>query len=309
LEPIRIGTRKSKLAIWQAEWVSLRLKSAGIVCELVPLNTIGDRVLDVSISKIGSKGVFTEEIEKALEAGEIDIAVHSAKDMPSSLPEPFELIAFGEREPAHDVLISFDPSIRLTQNAEYVIGTSSTRRVATLRHYYPKIRTKDIRGNLQTRMDKLKAGPYEAIILAFAGVRRMGYEEFIAESLKMDQFVPPTGQGSIAIEALKSMPADKRDMLRHALNHNETEQCVQAERAFLKTINGGCSIPVFAYAIKKGISLEITGGVRSLDGEKEVMFTIRDDIKNNLNLGRQLAEKVLEAGGDDILRRIRNQLA
>ena len=163
--PIIIGTRKSKLALWQAHWVKIQLANEGIASELAPISTQGDRILDVAISKIGSKGVFTEELELKLQNGEIDIAVHSAKDMPSVLPESFEIIAFGPRAQPNDVLIS--PN-KVNLATPLVIGTSSTRRVACLRHFYPHIETVDMRGNLQTRIEKMKAGDCDALILAYA---------------------------------------------------------------------------------------------------------------------------------------------
>src|SRR5690606_12830796 len=183
---IRIGTRASKLALWQAEHVANLLQQGGAEVEIIPMDTLGDKILDVSISKIGSKGVFTEEIEQQLSAGTIDIGVHSAKDMPSQLPTGFELIAFTEREAANDVLLSFDKNIRLTTNP-LIVGTSSNRRLSTLKRHYPHVEAVPIRGNLQTRIAKMDAGNCQALLLAYAGVDLMGYDEFIVERLSTDK--------------------------------------------------------------------------------------------------------------------------
>ena len=205
---IKIGTRKSKLALWQAHHVAGLLENAGVETELVTMETKGDKVLDVSISKIGSKGVFTEELEEKLAQGEVDIAVHSAKDMQSRLPEGFEIIAFSEREKVNDVLVS-DREVQLTDST-LTIGTSSTRRVAMLRHYYRHIRVVDMRGNLQTRIQKMKDGACDALLLAYAGVHRMGYDDMIRQSISIAEFTPAVGQGCMAIEShLQLDPAKK----------------------------------------------------------------------------------------------------
>src|SRR5690554_4482100 len=175
MKRIRIGTRGSKLALYQANHVAGLLKLKGLDTEIVPIETLGDKILDVSISKIGSKGVFTEEIEEQLRAGHIDIGVHSAKDMPSELPDGFELVAFTERELVNDVLVSLDKNITLDTNP-LVVGTSSNRRLATLKRFYPHVKTVAMRGNLQTRVAKMEAGQCQALLLAYAGVHRMGYD-------------------------------------------------------------------------------------------------------------------------------------
>src|SRR5687768_6275797 len=173
-ETIRIGTRGSKLALWQANHVAELIKPSGFRTEIIPIETKGDKILNVSIAKIGSKGVFTEEIEEKLLEGNIDIAVHSAKDLSSYIPDELELLAFTERETVNDVVISTDKKFKL-ENEGITIGTSSTRRVAFVKHFYPKANTVSIRGNLQTRIAKLQGGDCDALILAYAGVHRMGY--------------------------------------------------------------------------------------------------------------------------------------
>ena len=201
---IKIGTRASKLALWQAYYVADLLKQAGMESEIVQIDTKGDQVLDVSISKIGSKGVFTQELEDQLLDGRIDIAVHSAKDMPSRLGEGLELIAFSVREQAQDVLLSTKKGVSLS-DSHLVVGTSSTRRIATLKHFYPHVNTVEVRGNLQTRIRKMEEGLCDALLLAYAGVFRMGYADSVGEHLDINQFIPAVGQGSIAIEACTSL--------------------------------------------------------------------------------------------------------
>lgn len=301
---ISIGTRKSKLALWQAEYVADQLRAAGADVELVTMETKGDKKLDVSISKIGSKGVFTEELEEKLDNGDIDIAVHSAKDMQSSLPVGFEIIAFSEREQANDVLVS-DQKVSLKQEG-VVVGTSSTRRVATLRHYYPHVKIVDMRGNLQTRIQKMRDGACDALILAYAGVHRMGYHDMISEHLPLDQFTPAVGQGSVAIEVHESLDSDKNAFVRKTLNHEATERILLAERSYLKRLDGGCSIPVFGLAKYSHEAIEMEGGIISLDGSQKIHLTKSGT--DPKKLGIELAEQVLAAGGDQILREIKDSL-
>ncbi|HEY9487769.1 MAG TPA: hydroxymethylbilane synthase, partial [Chryseosolibacter sp.] len=248
---IRIGTRGSKLAMWQAQHVADLIKPSGFSTEIIPIETKGDKILDVSISKIGSKGVFTEEIEERLLDGSIDIAVHSAKDVSSFIPDELELLAFTEREIPNDVVISTNKAFRL-ENESITIGTSSARRVAFVKHFYPQAKTVSIRGNLQTRLAKHEAGDCDALILAFAGVHRMGYDHLITERIETSYFVPPVGQGTIAVECHKKLVFEKKDVVQRWVNHTETEYCLRAERAFLKTLEGGCSIPSFGYAWLEG---------------------------------------------------------
>ena len=224
MSTIKLGTRGSKLALWQAEYIREKLERDGLKVEIVIINTKGDQILDRSLSKIGSKGVFTEELEEQLRSGQIDIAQHSAKDLQSELSEDLELIAFTEREKVNDVLVSFDKTLRLDSGKPFVVGTSSTRRVAMLKHYHPHIQTVDMRGNLQTRMAKLESGVCNAIILAYAGVHRMGYEEHIAEMISIDTFTPAVGQGSVALECAVSLDPAKKAKIRELCNHPETEQ-------------------------------------------------------------------------------------
>jgi hydroxymethylbilane synthase len=304
---IRIGTRGSKLALWQAHHIAELIKPSGFTTEIVPIETKGDKILDVSISKIGGKGVFTEEIEAKLLDGSIDIAVHSAKDLASDLPDELELIAFTEREVVNDVLISTKSGSALGDEG-ITIGTSSTRRVAFVKHFYPHANTISIRGNLQTRLAKLESGQCDALILAYAGVHRMGYDHLIRERIDTSYFVPPVGQGSIAIECHKKLSFEKKELIQRWVNHTTTEDCVRAERAFLKTLEGGCSIPTFGYAWMEGPLLTLKAGIISLDGKELIKIKRSAAPEEGKELGKSIANEVLSKGGDRILQDIRRKI-
>lgn len=301
---VKIGTRASKLALWQAYHVADLLKQAGMESEIVTIDTKGDQVLDVSISKIGSKGVFTQELEDQLLDGSIDIAVHSAKDMPSKLGEGLELIAFSVREQAQDVLLSTKKGISLS-DAHLVVGTSSTRRIATLKHFYPHVKTVEVRGNLQTRIRKMEEGLCDALLLAYAGVYRMGYANSVVEHLDINQFIPAVGQGSIAIEACTSLDAKLRAAIISACNDANTATCLLAERAYLRVLEGGCSIPVFALATLAENAVHLKGGIVSLDGQQRIVLELTGPHSEAERLGEALALQVLQAGGKTILDQIK----
>lgn len=305
---IRIGTRGSRLALWQAYHVRDMLNTAGVSTEIITIETKGDKILDVSISKIGSKGVFTEEIEEQLANGSIDIAVHSAKDMQSKLPVGFELIAFMEREEMNDVVVSHQDQISL-DDPNLVLGTSSTRRVATLKHFYPHIKTVAVRGNLQTRIRKMEGGACDALLLAYAGVHRMSYDDKIKVKLSLKEFIPAVGQGSVAIEIHESLSAEKRMKVREILNHTPTEHCLLAERSFLKTMDGGCSIPVFGLATLQNDSIQMKGGIISMDGKTRIVKEAVGSVEQAQQLGSELANDVLSSGGKEILQEIKRILS
>ncbi|WP_460620539.1 hydroxymethylbilane synthase [Hymenobacter tenuis] len=308
---IRIGTRGSKLALWQAHHVADKLSAAGLTPEIVIITTKGDVVLDRSLDKIGAKGVFTEELEEGLRTGHVDIAVHSAKDVQSSIPADLELLAFMEREQVNDVIVSFDPNLDL-QRPDLVLGTSSTRRKAMLKRFLPHATTAEARGNLQTRLRKLEEGQYHGLVLAYAGVHRMEYDNLIRFVLPETQYVPATGQGSVAIECARNLEPELKAELRRILDHPATHVCLAAERAFLRTMEGGCSIPSFALATlaSDGETVQLHGGLISLDGQQfleeiQVAPTTAAD-----SLGIQVAETVLARGGSRILadiRRVRDE--
>ncbi|WP_373524132.1 hydroxymethylbilane synthase [Aquiflexum sp.] len=308
-KPIRIGTRGSKLALWQAYHVADLLKAQGLASEIVIIETKGDKILDVSIAKIGSKGVFTEELEDQLASGAIDIAVHSAKDMQSKLPDGFEIIAFTKREVENDIILSHDPNIDY-QNPDQslVLGTSSTRRVATLKHFYPHIHTVEVRGNLQTRIAKMESGLCDALLLAYAGAHRMGYDNLIRHKLSLDEFTPAVGQGSVAIETSVNLDPTIKAQIVSACHHEATGYRLLAERSYLRVLEGGCSIPVFALAEFEENTLHLKGGIVSLDGSSRIMHKVSGSHDQSEELGMQLADKVLKDGGFEILKEIKTAL-
>ena len=303
---IRLATRASRLALWQTEHVASLLQKAGFATEIVPMQTTGDAVQDRSLAKIGSKGVFTEELEISLLRGETHLAVHSAKDVQSSIPRELELLAFLEREQVNDVVLSFDEHFSLDKPG-IVLGTSSTRRKAQLRRFYPNASTAEARGNLQTRLRKLEEGQFDALVLAYAGVHRMGYGHLVRHTLPAHQFVPATGQGSIAIECAADLDADLKSRLKSALDHLATHTCLLAERAFLHTMEGGCSIPSFALAtLDEHGHLRLHGGLISLSGEEYVEEIQRVGTAAEAKaLGVSVADAVLGRGGREILASIR----
>lgn len=276
--------------------------AAGAETEIVAMETRGDKVLDVALSKIGSKGVFTEELEEKLLNGEIHIAVHSAKDMQSDLGSAFEIIAYTEREDPNDVLIS-DRPVDLSQ--PLVIGTSSVRRVAFFKRYYPHIQLVNMRGNLQTRLKKMREGQCDALALAYAGVNRMNYNELIVHRFPLNEFIPPVGQGTIAVEIASVLDVSVKKFVKDACNNAITEKCLLAERAFLKEMNGGCSIPVFGYARNTDDGVLFSGGITSLDGQSTIMVEQAGNVP--AELGRSAALQVLENGGREILDQIRSR--
>jgi len=292
--------------MWQTYYVQNLLTKAGVDTEIITMETKGDKILDTSIAKIGSKGVFTEELEEQLASGDIDIAVHSAKDMPSTLPGDFELIAFTDREQFEDVLVSHNPALDIEDlSRKIILGTSSVRRRALLKMHYPHVETVDIRGNLQTRIKKMKEGLCDGIMLAYAGVHRMKMDSMIIQRFPADKFVPPVGQGCVAIEAASSLPADKKDALRACLNNPESEDCLLAERAFLRCLEGGCSIPAFALATLDGDNISLSGGLVSLDGQRKITSRRSGTRSDADQIGNELGNFILNSGGRELLAEIR----
>jgi hydroxymethylbilane synthase len=305
---IRIGTRASKLALWQAYFVEDLLKKAGFETEIDAIETKGDKIQNQSLSSIGTKGLFTEELEEKLRTGENEIAVHSAKDVPSELLEGMEIIAFTEREKPNDVLVSLNPDFSLDDtSAPLVVGSSSTRRKAILRKNYPHVQIVDARGNLQTRFRKMEEGNFQAMLLAYAGIHRMEYDERIVKIFPLTEFTPAVGQGTIALEASTGLAADVRERIRAAVNHVPTEYCLRGERAFLKKLQGGCSVPVFALGTLQGDTLVLRGGVISLDGQEALEETLEGPKETAEQLGLQLAERLLQRGAGKILEEIKSQ--
>ncbi len=305
-EIIQIGTRGSKLALWQAYYVAQKIEAQGGKTRIVEIETKGDKILDRSLAKIGSKGVFTEELEIQLRQGKIDIAVHSAKDLQSSMEDDFQLIAFTEREKVNDVLVSKQKDIDLSRNVR--IGTSSTRRRAQMRHFYPNVELVDMRGNLQTRMKKLDEGHADALLLAYAGVHRMEYDQYIVKNFEINELTPAVGQGSVAIQCAIDLAEPKKYLISSVLNHDETNYCISAERAFLNRLDGGCSVPVFGYAHLSNNTITLTGGVIDLDGKtilKETATAPQEDFEF---LGKQVGQSLINQGATEMLTKIRAAL-
>ncbi|WP_457678989.1 hydroxymethylbilane synthase [Thermovibrio sp.] len=305
---IRIGTRKSKLALWQSEWVKAQIekKFPGVEVELVKITTKGDKILDVPLAKIGDKGLFTKEIEEALLRREVDIAVHSLKDVPSKLPEGLKLMAFSEREDPRDAFLSCGRWTLETLPEGATVGTSSLRRKAQLRILRPDLKIKDLRGNVDTRIRKLKEGQYDAIILAAAGVKRLGWEEEIDQILSPDRFIPSVCQGILGIEGRKNDPEVEK-IVREAVNSYESEVAATLERAFLRKLEGGCQVPMGCYAVVNDDRVHVRAFISDLDGKffhrEEGVFRF-SSLSDAERLGISVAERLLSAGGDRILREL-----
>jgi len=306
-QPIKIGTRGSKLALWQAYHIQDLLKANNLESKIITIETKGDKIQDRSLSKIGSKGVFTEELEEGLRNGQLDIAVHSAKDMQSTIPDDTEIIAFTDREKETDVVISVNGKVDLSKKG-IKIATSSTRRRAMVRKFYPNAELVEVRGNLQTRIQKLEEGIADCLLLAYAGVHRMEYDNLISEELSIEKFTPPVGQGSVAIQCAKSLNFDLKSAIRNACNDKDTEQKLLAERAFLKVLNGGCSIPVFGNAQINEGRVTLIGGILSLDGSKQLKESLEGDAECSEFVGVELANRLIAQGANEMLKEIRLEI-
>ena len=303
MRPLRIGTRGSALALWQARWVEQALRAAHPerAIEIVILKTEGDRRQDVSLASFGGAGVFVAELERALVAGEIDLAVHSSKDMPGRVAEGTLLDAFMPREDAHDVLVS-TRYVRLADlPADARIGTGSVRRVAQLKHRHPLWRFEDLRGNLDTRLAKLDSQGFDAIVLAAAGLMRLGWGDRITERLSAELCLPAVGQGAVGIQ-VRSEDAPTRGVLA-ALDHPETRACVTAERALLQTLQAGCQAPVAGHCRMAGEYLQMVARVMSADGAIMLERVLEGPPAKPRELGEQLGRELLEAGARALLSR------
>jgi hydroxymethylbilane synthase len=303
---IIIGTRGSKLALWQTNWVKAEIEKhhPQITVETQIISTKGDRVLDVSLPKLGEqgKGLFTKELEDALFDRRVDIAVHSLKDLPTELPEGLRIGAICEREDVRDALVargdvkSFDDLPR-----EAIIGTSSLRRQAQIRAVRPDLKLEPVRGNVDTRLGKLNRGEYDALVLAAAGLHRLGYADKITEHLSEELMLPAVGQGALAIESRSDDAAISEIII--TLEHEQTRLTCEAERAFLKGLGGGCLVPIAAHAkIEFGI-MTLSGLVASPDGSEIVRGQITGLNEDAQAIGRQLADGLIQQGADRILAR------
>ena len=299
---IVIATRGSKLALWQAEWItSLLLEiNPDFDIALNKIKTTGDKILDVPLAQVGGKGLFVKEIEEAMLRGEADLAVHSMKDVPTDLPKGLHLSAITKREDPRDAFIagkgikSFND---LPRGAH--IGTSSLRRICQLLHLRPDLHITQLRGNVDTRLRKVAQGEFDAIILATAGVKRLGFADRITERLPVEISLPAIGQGAVGIEC--RVDDEFINSLLKKLNHEETSLCVKAERALLKKLEGGCQVPIAAYAKLTDGRIVIEGLVGSLDGKTLIKETLAGAPEKAESLGTALAEKLLLQGAREIL--------
>ncbi len=304
---ITIGTRGSKLALWQAEFVKTQLQklSPDLGIEIRKIKTTGDKILDVPLAQVGGKGLFVKEIEEALLRYEADIAVHSMKDVPTDFPDGLHLAVVCEREDPRDAFISKTQNTKSKiQNFRSLpngakIGTSSLRRSCQLLSLRPDLKIEQLRGNLDTRLRKLDEGQFDAIILAAAGMKRLGLQDRITEILLLDISLPAIGQGAVGIEC--RVNDEWVNNLISALNHPETFVCVKAERAFLKKLEGGCQVPIAAHARLKDGRIVIQGLVGSISGEKIIKGYSEGEPGHAENLGIALAEEILSKGAKEIL--------
>ncbi len=299
-----VGTRGSPLALWQAKWVQQQLREIApqLSVEVQRIKTSGDKILDVPLAKIGGKGLFVKEIEEALLRGEIDLAVHSMKDVPTALPDGLGILCIPPRENPQDVLVS-----RQGQTLEQLptgarIGTSSLRRQAQLLRRRPDFHISMLRGNLDTRLRKVREGEFDAIVLAAAGLRRMGWVDQVTEYLAPEVSLPAIGQGALAIEG-RTSDSFVRDLLQ-PLDDPPTRTAVTAERALLDRLEGGCQVPIGAHATITGDRLALDALIASVDGRRVVRDRIEGPVSDARDLGLHLAERLLSQGGDEILKEI-----
>ncbi|MCP4659164.1 MAG: hydroxymethylbilane synthase [bacterium] len=305
-KPLRIGTRGSRLALWQAEHVAERigrLPGAPAV-EVVKIRTEGDRIVDVPLSAVSGQAFFTKEIEQALLDGRVDLAVHSMKDLATCIPEGLTVAAVPEREDPRDVLLSRDGAGLRELAAGARVGTSSLRRRALVLRLRPDLELAELRGNVPTRLEKLREGRYDAIVLAAAGVKRLGLEEHIAEFLPPEHFAPAVSQGALAIETRSGDQTTQRWL--RSLDHAATRSATMAERSLLHRLEGGCQVPVGALATVDQEILRLAAVVCSLDGARAVEGSLEGVAQRAEELGLALAEKLLAQGGDAILAEIRD---
>jgi hydroxymethylbilane synthase len=305
-ERLIIGSRGSKLALWQAEWVKAQLCALhpNIAVKIEIIKTSGDVMKDAPLSLIGGKGVFTKELEEALFDGRIDLAVHSLKDLPTTLPDNLIIAAITEREDTRDALVLragfslSSPSLKsLPEGA--IVGTSSLRRLAQLKHLRADIGIKDLRGNVDTRLRKLDAGDYDAIILASAGLRRLGLRERISAPISTNEMLPAVGQGALAIET--RMDDSLALKLLAPLDHAPTRAACTAERSLLRSLGGGCQLPIAAHAVVQGNRLRLEGLVAGLSGDVIIRDTIEGPSWDARELGKSLGFRLLERGAKSLL--------
>lgn len=304
---IKIGTRESALALWQTNWVLHLLKQnhPSVQFSIIPIKTKGDKILDVALAKIGDKGLFTKELEIALLEKKIDLAIHSMKDIPTALPAGLKISAVSQRTDPRDVLLSLNGFTLDTLPLGAKVGTSSLRRKAQLLKYRGDLNISDLRGNLNTRMARLERGEFDAIVLAKAGVERLGMEKRISEIISLDVCLPAVGQGAIGIET--RVEDVQTNELVSAIHHPATADAIFAERSLLRELEGGCQIPVGALGRIEGDDLLLDGLVASLNGDRVVRLTASGPRTKPEDIGHELAVRLKEKGADTILKQVRQE--
>jgi hydroxymethylbilane synthase len=303
--PVVIGSRKSKLAMVQSEWVKGRIESLrpGLDVQIKKISTTGDKITDVALAKIGGKGLFTKEIENDLLSGAVDLAVHSMKDLPTELPEGLKIGVVPMREDPRDVLVSRNDTKFSDLPEDAVIGTCSLRRRAQLLAARPDLRVADLRGNLDTRLKRVEEGKFDAVVLACAGINRLGRKEVISDILGIDIIIPAVGQGALCIE-VREGDAFIEELLG-PLNHKETELAIRAERTLMAVLEGGCQVPVGGYAKVENGSLTLCGVVASIDGGRIVRAEDSGPPEEAEELGEWVARRLISMGAREILDEIR----
>lgn len=305
LNEIVVGTRGSKLALIQTNWVigKLKLLNPDYTFKIIDIKTKGDKILDVALSKIGDKGLFTRELDDALLNGAIDLAVHSMKDIPTALPDGTMIGAICKRADPRDVVISRSGLLlnELPKGAK--VGTSSLRRTAQLLNYRPDFKVCDLRGNIDSRLSKLEIEKFDAIILAAAGILRMEWENRITEYISTDICLPAVGQGALGVEIREN--DEKIFNIVQKLNHPQSEATINAERAMLKALEGGCQIPIGALGNVNNDTLQLQGVIASPDGKQVLKAQVDGDIEDAVLIGERLANILIDMGGKDILNKLR----
>lgn len=304
-EKLVIGTRGSKLALWQSNYIKDEVeKLTGLPVELKLIKTTGDKILDVPLAKVGGKGLFTKEIEVELLDGRVDLAVHSMKDVPTELPETLEICAMPPRVDPRDVIVSGAGYDLITLPHAAKLGTSSLRRVAQVRALRPDLEIVDVRGNLDTRMNKAETGEVDAVILAAAGITRLGWQSRITSYIPTEQMVSAVGQGAIGVEIREH--DDFMQEVCAKLSDLATMTCVAAERVVMRTLEGGCQVPIGAYCRIEGDKLVMDGVVGSVAGDRIVRDRLEGEIGDPIGLGERMVELLLAKGAGEILAEIRD---
>jgi hydroxymethylbilane synthase len=300
-----IGTRGSKLALWQAHWVKSEIEKnhPELTVELSVIKTKGDKILDVPLAKVGGKGLFVKEIEDALLSGKIDLAIHSMKDVPAEIPEGLTIGAIPLRENPQDVILSRNNLKLMDLPKQAKVGTSSLRRSSQIRKIRPDLEILPLRGNIDTRLRKLDEGEFDAIVLAAAGVRRLGFADRISEYLPPEKVLPSVGQGALCIEIRLADP--RIEAIVRAMDHSDTNTVVSGERAFLHRLEGGCQIPIAAHGNVDGKDFTMTGLVADLTGETIIKETITGPREDSVALGIALADRLLARGAKTILDQVK----